>query len=122
MIFLQTFPLTAEQVEIAETLKACLIRKDVLKADQLGGSQYTITSSLVVDYDVKPDIVYQSVQIETEPVDFQHNWRYDFCIITSGVNTGWIQCFLQHQLSTPMVDSDMIFTGSNKILYYRAYH
>ncbi|CAG2186414.1 unnamed protein product [Mytilus edulis] len=117
LIFLQTFPLTAEQVKIAETLKACLIRKDILKTDQLGDSQYTITSSHVFEYDVKPDIVYQSVPMETKPVDFQHNWRYDFCIITSGVNTGWVQCFLQHQLSTSMVDSDMIFTGFSGIDY-----
>ncbi|VDI06249.1 Hypothetical predicted protein [Mytilus galloprovincialis] len=116
-IFLQTFPLTAEQVEIAETLKGCLIRKNVLKADQVGGSQYTITTTQVVEYDVKPEIVYQRVQMKTEPVDVQHNWSYDFCIITSGVNTGWVQCFLQHQLSTPMVDSDMIFTGFPGIDY-----
>ncbi|XP_076115926.1 uncharacterized protein LOC143083549 [Mytilus galloprovincialis] len=117
LIFLQTFPLTAEQVEIAESLKASLIKKGVSKVDQNCDSRYKISTTQVVKYDLKPEIVYQRVQMETEPVDVQHNWRYDFCIITSGANTVWIKCFLKHQLSTPMVDSDMIFTGFPGIDY-----
>ncbi|CAG2215816.1 unnamed protein product [Mytilus edulis] len=117
LIFLQTFPLTAEQVEIAESLKASLIKKGVSKVVQNCDSRYKISTTQVVEYDVKPEVVYQRVQMETEAVDVQHNWRYDFCIITSAANAGWIQCFLQHQLSTPMVDSDMIFTGFPSIDY-----
>ncbi|CAC5397600.1 unnamed protein product [Mytilus coruscus] len=100
-----------QQVEIAETLKPSLIKKGFLPADQLGDSQYKMSTTHVREYDVKPEILYQRVQTETESVDVQQNWRYDFCIIMSGVISGWIQCFLQHQLSVQMFDSDTIFTG-----------
>ncbi|CAC5384698.1 unnamed protein product [Mytilus coruscus] len=117
LIFLQTFPLTAQQVEIAECLKAIVIKKDFLTAEQIGVSVYKTSTTHDFEYDVKPKGVLQCVQMEIKSADVQHSWRYDYFIIMSEVNSGWIQCFLQHQLSIQMVDGDRNFTGFSGIDY-----
>ncbi|CAC5379186.1 unnamed protein product [Mytilus coruscus] len=117
LIFLQTYPLTAQQVEIAECLKAMLIKKDFFTADQFGVSQYKTSTTHDFEYDMKPESVLQRVQMEINSAGVQQSWRYDYFVIMSKVNSGWIQCFLQHQLSIQMIDGDRTFTGFPGIDY-----
>ncbi|CAC5413313.1 unnamed protein product [Mytilus coruscus] len=117
LIFLQTCPLTAQQVEIAECLKTILFRKDFLTADQFGVAAYNKSTTRHFEYDVKAASLLQRVQMEIESGNVQQNYTYDYCIIVSKDNSGWIQCFLQHQLSIQMVDGDRNFTGFPGIDY-----
>lgn len=112
MKFLETFDLTAQQVRIAEYLKAILTEKYFLTARRLKISQYKQSTTRDVDYDINAaDLLH--VEIESGVVP--HYCRYDYFIITNGVISGWIQCFLQHQLGIQMSDHDTSFIGSNNI-------
>ena len=113
LIFLRTFPLTTQQVEIAKCLETILFRKNVITADQFGVSKYSKSTTSHFGYDVHEANLLQRVPIGIEPADVYQNYTFDYCFIMSKVNSGWIQCFVQQQLSIQMVDGDSKFAGSN---------
>ncbi|CAG2186413.1 unnamed protein product [Mytilus edulis] len=91
--------------------------KNVITADQFGAAGYSKSTTRHFEYDVNEASLLQRVRIEIEPADVQHNYRFDYCFIMSEVNSGWIQCFLQHQLTIQMVDGDSNFAGFPGIDY-----
>ncbi|CAC5397603.1 unnamed protein product [Mytilus coruscus] len=108
MKFLETFDLTAHQVKIAEYLKTVLTEKDFLTARRLRICRYKQSTR----YDLKYDLNAASLlHVDIGSADVPHICKYDYFIIMSGVNSGWIQCFLQHQLGIQMIDHDTCFTG-----------
>ncbi|XP_071123454.1 uncharacterized protein [Mytilus edulis] len=117
LTFLQTFPLTTPQVEIAKCLETILFRKNVITADQFGATKYSKSTTNHNEYDVNEASLLQRNPIEIEPADVLQNYRFDYCFIMSKVKSGWIQCFLQHQLAIQMVDGDSKFAGFPGIDY-----
>ncbi|CAC5397599.1 unnamed protein product [Mytilus coruscus] len=113
--FLETFHLTAHQVEIAEYLKTVLIQKDFLTARGLRICQFQQSSRYGLEYDLNAASLLQA---DVGSAGVSQNCRYDYFIIVSEVNFGWIQCFLQHQLGIQMIDDDIIFTGWPGIIDY----
>ncbi|XP_076115925.1 uncharacterized protein LOC143083548 [Mytilus galloprovincialis] len=116
-MFLQTFPLTTQQVEIAKCLKTILFRNNIITADQFSAAGYSKSTRRHFECVVNEASLLQRVPIEIEPADVQHNYRFDYCFIMSEVNSGWIQCFLQYQLTIQMVDGDSNFAGFPGIDY-----
>ncbi|CAG2202071.1 unnamed protein product [Mytilus edulis] len=110
--FLETFHLTADQVKIAEYLKTVLVKKDFLTARRLRICQFQPSNRYGLEYDLnsssllRADIGYAGVS---------QNCRYDYFIIVNEANSGWIQCFLQHELGIQMIDDDITLTGSDTI-------
>ncbi|VDI68705.1 Hypothetical predicted protein [Mytilus galloprovincialis] len=117
--FLKSFPLTTKKVEIAEYLKNFLLKKILLSGTQLiqihRKSQYTTSTRNDFDYDLKTAILLHPVIMSASD---NHDFEYDYFAIMSHENSGWIECFLQKQLSTQMLYNDMIFTACSEPIKY----
>ncbi|CAC5397593.1 unnamed protein product [Mytilus coruscus] len=113
--YLKSSPLTAKQVEIAEYLKTILCEKDFKTAGKVKIGQYIPFTRTDVEYALgTARLLPPAIELEGE----REHVIYDYFVIMSQVNSGWIQCFLQQQLRTQMIDDDMTFTGCSDAMDY----
>ncbi|CAC5406194.1 unnamed protein product [Mytilus coruscus] len=89
-----------QQVKIAEYLTTILTGKDFLTARRLRIRHFKPSTNYGLEYNLHAASLFQA---DIGSAGVPHN-RYDYFIIMSGLNSGWIQCFLQNQLSIQMVD------------------
>lgn len=93
-------------------MKTVLVKKDILTARQLGICQFQPSNRYGLEYNLN---AASFVQAYIGCAGVSQNCRYDYFIIVSEVNSGWIQCLLQHQLGIQMIDDDTKLTGSDTI-------
>ncbi|CAC5397592.1 unnamed protein product [Mytilus coruscus] len=113
--FLKSFPLTTKQVEIAEYLKNVLLKKTLITARQFRKCQYTTSTRNDLEYELKTASLLQPV---IEPESDHKDFEYDYFAVMSHESSGWIQCFLQQQLSTQMLYNDKKFTACPEAIKY----
>ncbi|CAG2186415.1 unnamed protein product [Mytilus edulis] len=114
LIYLESFPLTTKQVQIAEYLKNVLCEKDPKTARKVKIGQYNSFNITDVVYGLETGNHLLPV---IEPEGERTHVMYDYFLIMSQVNSGSIQCLLQHQLRTQMIDDDMTFKGTYNCLF-----
>lgn len=114
LIYLESFPLTTKQVQIAEYLKNVLSEKDPKTARKVKIGQYNSFNITDVVYGLETG---NHLLPGIEPEGERTHVMYDYFLIMSQVNSGSIQCLLQHQLRTQMIDDDMTFKGIRKLMY-----
>ncbi|VDI13864.1 Hypothetical predicted protein [Mytilus galloprovincialis] len=114
--FLKTCPLTTKEVEIAEYLRNVLSKRTLISVRQFRKYQYT-PSTRNIEYEWRTlSFPHPVIEPASDHLDFD----YDFFAIMSYENSGWIECFLQQQLSTNMLYNDRTFTACPDVINYES--
>ncbi|CAG2215814.1 unnamed protein product [Mytilus edulis] len=114
--FLKTCPLTTKQVEIAEYLRNVLSKRTLISVRQFRKYQYT-PSTRNIEYEWRTlSFPHPVIEPASDHLDFD----YDYFAIMSHENSGWIECFLQQQLSTNMLYNDRTFTACPDVINYES--
>jgi len=116
MRFLREMSLTEDHVRIAEMLKDILVEKNPLD----------LSVRILLSYRYKPTgnvevfrtQEFDSLQVKQE-IDKQLNiwdnsklFKYDFFVVQSKYDAGWVECFVLHQLREQMDDKDVSLKGN----------
>ena len=115
MRFLRNMSLTEDHVRIAEMLKNILVEKNPLDLSVriLHECRYEPTEIVEVFRTQE----FDSLQVKQE-IDKLNIWdnsklfEFDFVVVQSKYDAGWVDCFVLHQLREQMDDKDVSLKGS----------
>lgn len=121
MRFLRDRSLTEDHVRIAEMLKDILVEKKPhdLSVRILHAGRYEPTENVEVFRSQEFDYlqVKQEIDKQLNICDNSKLFKYDFTVVQSKYDAGWVECFVLHQLREQMDDKDVSLKG-NIFCYY----
>ena len=116
MRFLRDISLTEDHVRIAEMLKDILVEKKPhdLSVRILHACRYEPTEIVEVFRTQEFDYLQVKQEIDKQLIIWDNSklFKYDFVVIQSKYDAGWVGCFVLHQLREQMDDKDISLKGN----------
>ena len=115
MRFLRDISLTEDHVRIAEMLKNILVEKNPLDLSVRILLPYRYKPTEIVEVFRTQEFDSLQVKQEIDKLNIRDNsklFEFDFFVVQSKYDAGWVDCFVLHQLREQMDDKDVSLKGS----------